>query len=92
MSDDAPIREYLVRRLHEARTIHADSAVVVSELEDVLAHGDPGTLEPLRLDAWVDQRRTALEHIGIELYVLAGAQLGTPWWARWLRCFQKRLP
>lgn len=83
MVDDIDIRLYLGPRLAEVRRIRDEASLVELEISRVLV--GTGTLDPVRLDAWIDKRRTALGHIDVELMVLAGAPIGSPWWVRWAR-------
>ena len=70
--DPLALREYVVRRLGEAREIERNAHDVVVQLEALLA--EPHTLpdvRSLRWEEWAERRRWALRHIGYELDVLA---------------------
>ncbi len=79
--DDNEIRLYLIRRLRDVRVLREEAEDVEAEIARVL-YGT-GTLDPVRLDAWIDKRRTILAHVDAELMVLAAAPIGSPRWVRW---------
>lgn len=87
MIDDVELRVYLRRRLVEVRRIRAEAEDVEREVSDVLSGS--GTLDPVRLDKWIDKRRTELAHVDVELMVLAAASIGTPSWQRWAVYFAR---
>jgi hypothetical protein len=81
MIDDNEIRLYFGRRLREVRLLREEAEQVEAEIARVLYGA--GTLDPVRLDAWIDKRRTILAHVDAELLVLAAAPIGSPRWLRW---------
>lgn len=87
MIDDVELRVYLRRRLVEVQRIRAEAETFEIEVLDVL-HGS-GTLDPVRLDKWIEKRRTELAHVDVELMVLAAAPIGTPSWQRWVVYFAR---
>lgn len=76
-----PEFDYLTRRLAEARAIEADAAAKVAELEACL-HGAP-PIDDLRFAEWVERRRMELEHIDVELFVLAFTPAPPVWLVMW---------
>jgi hypothetical protein len=66
--------DYLLRRRTEVRAIRDRAEAIDRELTDALRDpGAAGEMDPIRLDEWIEGRRRQLEHIDVELFVLAFA-------------------
>lgn len=89
--DDGALRDYCYRYLREARSIQAEAAQTIREVEDFLAGGRGDTLDPVQLEKWLAGKREVLQHQRWELLLLAGA-IGTPWWCRWLHWLVQKSP
>jgi hypothetical protein len=64
--------EYLLRRRTEVRSIRDRATAIDAELTAALSDpGAAGEVNDLRFGEWVEARRRQLEHIEVELFVLA---------------------